>query len=144
MKEKANILLVEDNEGDIRLIQESFRSIIDCCNFVVAKDGQEALDYLLNIEKENYRGLPDFILLDINLPKISGLELLEEIKGDGMMSMVPTIIFSSSSAEKDIRAAYRHHANSYIVKPDDIGKYEETLRRVWEYWSDTVKLPLHT
>lgn len=139
-----NILLVEDNEGDIVLTKEAFMEAKLQNEIAVAKDGEQALDYLHrreHYENDNKWILPDLILLDINLPKISGLEVLSEIKRHHHLKVIPVIMLTTSESESDIMASYQHHANCYITKPVDLAKFLEVVRTIENFWISIVKLP---
>lgn len=134
-----NILLVEDNPGDVRLIREALNEQENTLALHVVKDGVEALEYLETNEQTN--AYPAFILLDLNLPRKNGHEVLAEIKSHPALKQIPVIVLSSSSAEEDITKAYNACANCYIVKPLDLDQFLETVRRVVAYWGDLVSLP---
>ncbi len=140
-RKEINILLVEDNPGDIRLVREALGECGMDHRLEVAVDGVAALEYLRR-EKSSLNGsLPDLILLDLNLPKRDGREVLMEIKGDADMRRVPVVIFSSSKAEADILSSYNHHANCYICKPLDLDAFIEVVGQIGRFWIDTVILP---
>ncbi|MEI9946845.1 MAG: response regulator [Chitinophagaceae bacterium] len=134
MKE-VKILLVEDNEGDILLTREALKEARIKNEIRVAMDGQEALDILSGDE------LPDLILLDINLPKIDGLEVLATIKKDDRLKRIPVIVLSTSSAESDISASYNNYANCFITKPVDLAKFIGVVKTIEDFWISIVKLP---
>lgn len=134
MKE-VKILLIEDNEGDILLTMEALKEAKIKNEICVARDGQEALDIL------NGPALPDLILLDINLPKIDGLEVLAIIKKDDRLKKIPVIILSTSSAESDILTSYNNYANCFITKPVDLIKFIEVVKTIEDFWISIVKLP---
>lgn len=131
---QAHILLVEDNEGDILLTTEAFEESNINPKISVARNGQEALDFLyktgdfINAEK------PDLILLDINMPILNGHEVLEKIKNDSHLKKIPVIILTTSSNQQDIDRAYKNHANSYITKPIEIQDFLETIQKIEEFW----------
>jgi CheY-like chemotaxis protein len=140
-RKEINILLVEDNPGDIRLVREALSECGMNHRLEVVVDGVEALDYL-GRKKTSLNGfLPDLIILDLNLPKKDGREVLMEIKGDADLQRVPVVIFSSSKAEADILSSYRHHANCYICKPLDLDAFIEVVAQIGRFWIDTVILP---
>ena len=140
-RKEINILLVEDNPGDIRLVREALDECGMYHRLEVAVDGVEALEYLRR-EKTSLNGsLPDLIILDLNLPKKDGREVLMEIKGDADLQCVPVVIFSSSKAEADILSSYHHHANCYICKPLDLDAFIEVVGQIGRFWIDTVLLP---
>lgn len=139
MKE-LQILLVEDNEGDILLTREAFKTSRLPYSIDIAKDGELALNMLFQEQMyENY-ALPDIILLDINLPKINGLEVLAKIKKSEKLRVIPVIVFTTSEAEKDIADSYSHYANSYIVKPATIDTFSNIVNCLESYWGETVQL----
>lgn len=107
----------------------------------VASDGVAALDYLRHEKPSPNRSLPDLILLDLNLPKKDGREVLAEIKSDPDLRFIPVIIFSSSEAEDDINSSYYHHANCYIRKPLDLDAFIEVVELIGRFWFNTVQLP---
>jgi two-component system, chemotaxis family, response regulator Rcp1 len=133
-----NILLVEDNPGDVRLVQEALNEQGNTSTLHVVRDGVEALEYLKTNEQTD--AYPAFILLDLNLPRKNGHEVLAEIKSHPALKQIPVIVLSSSSAEEDITKAYNACANCYIVKPLDLEQFLETVRQVVAYWRDLVSL----
>jgi CheY-like chemotaxis protein len=136
-----NILLVEDNPADIRLVEEAFKESDINTELSVVKDGVEAMEFLK--QGENYKDapIPDLILLDLNLPRKDGREVLKEIKEDKDLKHIPVVILTTSSTEEDIRETYAHHANSYIVKPANVGRFIETMKNLEDYWFNMLKLP---
>jgi chemotaxis family two-component system response regulator Rcp1 len=136
-----HILLIEDNLGDIRLIQEVLKDTDPRPELHVIKDGEQALFYLNKAEGFEDAVTPHFILLDLNLPKKDGREVLEYIKKDDRLKRIPVIIFSSSEAEKDIMKAYDLHANCYIVKPFDFNQFSKVMGSIQNFWLKVVKLP---
>ncbi len=135
------VLLVEDNEGDVRLVKEAFNeSKIDKV-FSVAKDGEEALNYLYRRGKYADCVRPDIILLDINLPKKNGFEVLESIKKDDDLKRIPVIMLSSSSSEDHISKSYDLSANCYVTKPVDFDEYTQTVKTIEDFWFQMAKLP---
>ena len=136
-----NILLVEDNPGDVRLTQEAFKEGNLLVNLAVATDGVEALSYLNKQDKFIDAITPDLILLDLNLPKLDGREVLKVIKNDNFLCRIPVVVLTTSSAEQDIVHSYSLHANCYINKPVDFDKFFKVIQRVEEFWLNTVILP---
>lgn len=137
---KFNILHVEDNPGDVRLTKEIFKDSAYDVNLNTCFDGEEAIEYLKNvIDKE--QDLPDLIILDLNLPKKNGLELLGDIKSNKKMAHLPVIILTSSESESDIEAVYKAHANCYLAKPVDYEKFCDTIKLIEQFWFDTARLP---
>ena len=135
------ILLVEDNEGDIRLTIEAFKEAKIRNQIKVVRDGEEALDYLHKRGNYNDATSPDIILLDINLPKIDGKEVLNIMKNDSLLKTIPVIMLTTSSAETDIQESYAYHANCYVIKPVDLNKFMDVVRSIEDYWISIVKLP---
>lgn len=135
------ILLVEDNPGDVRLTQEVLKDGRIRNRLNVVGDGVEALAFLRR-EGDYVDALPqDLILLDLNLPRMSGREVLAEIKGDPLLRRVPVVILTTSSAEADILGAYDLHANAYITKPVDLEQFVTVVRSIEDFWLSIVKLP---
>ncbi len=137
----AEILLVEDNEGDIELTKEAFEEAKFRNNLHIAMDGDEALDFLFKRNGHEDVVTPDIILLDLNLPSTDGREVLAVIKEDPVLKRVPTIVMTSSSADRDVLDSYDLHANCYIVKPVDAQKFIAVVQRVENFWIDIVCLP---
>jgi chemotaxis family two-component system response regulator Rcp1 len=135
MKE-IHILLVEDNEGDIVLTLEALKEARIRNHVTVARDGEEALTLLRETES-----LPDMVLLDINLPKVDGLEVLNSIKTDDRLKMIPVIMLTTSRAERDVSYSYAHHANCFITKPVDLACFMDVIRTIENFWITIVKLP---
>ena len=137
-----NILLVEDNPGDVRLITEAFKNVETHINIVVAKDGFEAIQ-LLNRENNYSNAIkPQLIVLDLNLPKKNGREVLKEIKTDPELQMIPVIILTTSNAEEDIIETYKNHVNAYITKPFNLEQFIDITKSIYDFWIKSVKLPL--
>lgn len=134
--EDVHILLVEDNEGDIILTQEALKEAKIRNKITVARDGEEALAML-----QNSTTLPDLILLDINLPKIDGLEVLTTIKANDRFRMIPVIMLTTSAAERDIMTSYANHANCFITKPVDLARFMDVVRTIEDFWITIVRLP---
>jgi len=137
----AEILLVEDNEGDIELTREAFEDAIFRNNLHIAEDGDIALDYLF--KRNGYEGAvtPDIILLDLNLPSTDGKEVLETVKTDPLLRRIPVIVLTSSEADKDVIESYDLHANCYIVKPVSASEFMKVVKDVERFWGDIVCLP---
>jgi CheY-like chemotaxis protein len=135
------VLLVEDNEGDVRLIKEAFSESKIDKNFSVARDGEDALNFLYRRGKYNDTVRPDIILLDINLPKKNGFEVLEQIKKDPELKKIPIIMLSSSSSEDHIAKSYDLNANCYVTKPTDFDEYSQVVKTIEDFWFDKAKLP---
>lgn len=137
------ILLVEDNPGDVRLTREALRDGKVRNVLHVAEDGVEAMAFLRR--EGNYADAPrpDVILLDLNLPRKDGREVLAEIKADETLRRIPIVVMTTSSAEQDILRTYDLHANCYITKPVDLDQFIEVVRSIQEFWLTIVKLPTH-
>lgn len=134
------ILLVEDNPGDVRLIKEAFKDAIFPYNLMVAGDGQEAMEIIKHGHKsEAYR--PNLIILDLNLPKKSGREVLKEIKSDEELMSIPVIILTTSSAKEDIQETYHNHVNAFITKPVDLDRFINIVKSIQDHWIQKAKLP---
>lgn len=138
-KKSSNILVVEDNPADARILQEAFKECNIDSHMFVAKNGMEAIQFLRN-EKNKNEFLPDLILLDLNMPLLGGREVLAEIKTDPVFRKIPVVVLSTSDAKEDIKAAYDLQANSYIIKPFTLDKYISLAKAINEYWLNTVRL----
>jgi CheY-like chemotaxis protein len=139
--EPIEILLVEDNPGDIRLIKEILREAKIRNKINVTMDGEEALNFLLNEGEFFDAPRPHLILLDLNLPKKDGRELLAEIKENDTLKSIPVVILTTSTAEEDIIETYKNHANSYITKPVDLDQFIRVVESIQDFWLSIVKLP---
>ncbi|MEW6734201.1 MAG: response regulator [Acidobacteriota bacterium] len=135
------ILLVEDNPGDVRLTKEALKEAKVYNNLSVAMDGIEALEYLHKKGRYTNAVTPDLILLDLNLPKKDGREVLEEIKNDQRLRRIPVVVLTTSDAEQDIIKTYHLHANCYITKPVDLEKFITVVESIENFWLTIVKLP---
>ena len=135
------ILLVEDNPGDVRLTIEALRDAKVRNNLHVAKDGIEAMAFLRREEGYENTPRPDVILLDLNMPKKDGREVLAEIKADKRLHRIPVVILTTSEAERDIVKAYDLHANCYITKPVDLDQFITVVNSIESFWFEIVKLP---
>jgi chemotaxis family two-component system response regulator Rcp1 len=141
MTKTVHILIVEDNEADVDLLRETLTSTNFEITLSVAKDGVEALDLLNGAGSWSKPGHPTLILLDLNLPRKDGRQVLALIKSDDLLRRIPVIVLSSSDSEKDITSCYDLGANSYIVKSLDLLAYRTAVRRLEEFWLDTATLP---
>jgi len=137
--QQIHILLVDDNEGDILLTREALDDARIVNKISIAYDGQEAIRFLK--KQPMGKDTPDLILLDINLPKMNGTEVLAFIKNDPDLKRIPVIMLTTSSAEKDILFAYDNHANCYITKPVDLDRFMNVVRTIEDFWISIVKLP---
>lgn len=135
------ILLVEDNPGDVRLTVEALRDAKVRNNMAVVRDGVEALQYLHREGEFSDAPRPDVILLDLNLPRMDGREVLAEVKEDPQLKQIPIVILTTSAAETDILQAYELHANCYIAKPVDLEQFITVVKSIEEFWFEIVKLP---
>jgi two-component system, chemotaxis family, response regulator Rcp1 len=136
----AELLLVEDNYGDVLLVREAFRSAKIRNNLAVARDGEEALRILRREGLHADRPRPDLILLDLNLPRMDGREVLQAIKADPVLQPIPVIIMTSSKAEVDVLKSYQLSANGYIVKPVDFERLQEIVASLEMFWFTVVVL----
>lgn len=136
-----HILLVEDNEGDIVLTKEALHDAKIHNKVSVARDGEEAIAFLNNAVSDPEELMPDLILLDINLPRIDGKEVLQYIKTTEALKKIPVVILTTSSSELDVADSYNAHANCFITKPVDIDKFFDVVRMIEDFWITIVKLP---
>jgi CheY-like chemotaxis protein len=136
-----SILLVEDNPGDIRLTQEALREGNVRNELQVARDGVEALDLLAQRGAFADAARPDLILLDLNLPRKDGREVLAELKADDTLRRIPVVVLTTSQAEEDIRTSYDLHANCYISKPVELDRFIEVVRSIDAFWLGVAELP---
>lgn len=137
----TEILFVEDNPGDVRLTQEALREAKMRVNVRVAWDGEEAIEYLRQEGPYADAPRPDLILLDLNLPKKSGREVLAEIKADRDLRSIPVVVLTSSKAEEDIAKTYNLHANCCVTKPADLDQFIRVVQSIESFWLTIVKLP---
>jgi chemotaxis family two-component system response regulator Rcp1 len=135
------VLLVEDSPGDVRLTQEAFKDAKVHINLHVASDGAEAMAFLNREGRFADNPRPDLILLDLNLPKKSGREVLEEIKGSLELRSIPVVILTTSSAEEDVLRSYQLHANCYINKPVGLEGFLQIVKSIDNFWLSVVHLP---
>jgi two-component system, chemotaxis family, response regulator Rcp1 len=139
--EPVEILLVEDNPADVRLTQEAFKEGKVHNRLSVARNGEEALAFLRREADFGDAPRPDIILLDLNLPRKDGREVLAEIKADSNLKRIPVVILTTSQAESDLLHSYSLHANCYICKPVDLDNFLEVVKRIEGFWLEIVKLP---
>jgi two-component system, chemotaxis family, response regulator Rcp1 len=135
------VLLVEDSPGDVRLTQEAFRDANPSIHVHVAADGVEAMAFLRRQGLYAQAPRPDLILLDLNLPKMDGREVLAHIKEDADLKTIPTVILTTSSAEADIVKSYQLQANCYLTKPVQLDAFEALVKSINDFWLTKVKLP---
>lgn len=136
-----DILVVEDNSGDARLIKEVLNEHKIFNSLFIVNDGVEAMNFLLKKGKYKDSSKPDLIILDLNLPKKDGREVLAEIKADENLKRIPVVVLTTSQSEIDILKSYNLHANCYITKPVDLGQFLEVVKSIEDFWLTVVKLP---
>jgi len=136
-----SVLLVEDDPGDVLLIREAFADYKVGNVLSVVSDGVEAMRFVRREGEYADRERPDLVLLDLNLPRKSGAEVLAEIKGDPELSMIPVIVLTTSEAEEDVLRSYKMHANAYITKPVDFDRFKEIVHQIDDFFIGIVKLP---
>lgn len=136
-----DILLVEDNPGDIRLTQEALRETRMPSTLHVAKNGVAAMDFLRRRGEYSDAPRPDLVLLDLNLPRLSGREVLKQMKDDPHLRRIPVIVLSTSEAQRDVTESYDLHANCYINKPVDFEQFLRVISMIEQFWFGLVKLP---
>jgi chemotaxis family two-component system response regulator Rcp1 len=140
----VEILLVEDSAGDVRLTREALREAKIKNTLSVVSDGVEAMAYLRREGPYRSVARPDLVLLDLNLPRKSGREVLAEIKTDPLLRTIPVVILTTSADEHDIARSYEHHANCYITKPVDLDQFLTVINSIEDFWLSIVKLPPQT
>jgi two-component system, chemotaxis family, response regulator Rcp1 len=141
MNKTFNILLAEDNPADIKLTAKMFEALKASYRLDVVNDGVELVEYLLKMGSHSNAVTPDLILLDLNLPRKDGREVLREIKSHPKLKRIPVIVLSTSSAETDIVDCYDHHANCFIKKPIQLENFSETIKLIELFWIKTVTYP---
>ncbi len=139
--ELISVLLVEDDPGDVLLVREAFEDHKVGNSLSVVRDGVEAMQYVHQEGDYSQAPRPDLILLDLNLPRKSGIEVLAEIKRDPKLSTIPTVVLTTSEAEEDIVRAYKLHANAYITKPVDFAQFSQIVHQIDDFFIGLVKLP---
>ena len=139
----AEILLIEDNPADILLTKEAFKECLHEHKITAFKDGSEAMKYLRRNGEYSDSKIPDLVLLDLNLPKNDGRELLAEIKSDKNINPIPVIILSTSKNERDIQTSYELKANCYICKPVELDSFISIILSIEKFWLKTVRLPVY-
>ncbi|MFD5203094.1 response regulator [Streptomyces sp. NPDC058375] len=135
------VLLVEDDPGDELMTREAFEDNKIRNTLHVVRDGQEALDFLYRRGEYTEAPRPDLVLLDLNLPKYDGRQVLEQIKADPELSLIPVVVLTTSSAEEDILRSYKLHANAYVTKPVDLDQFIAAVRQIDEFFVTVVRLP---
>lgn len=141
---QLEVLLVEDSPGDVRLTQEAFREANMDIRLHVASDGVEAMSFLRREDAYAKSPRPDFILLDLNLPRMDGREVLAQIKADARLRTIPTVILTTSDSEADIVKSYQLQANCYLSKPVQLDEFEGLVQSINDFWLTRVKLPQQT
>lgn len=140
----TQVLLIEDNPADVRLLEEAFSELKADVRFEVAKDGAEGLEMVFSSASGAVSGRPDLIFLDLNLPKVNGHEVLKRLKSDPKTSSIPVIVLTSSRAESDVRRAYESHANAYLRKPSSLDGLYATAAHIKNFWMEAATLPART
>ena len=141
--EVIDVLLVEDDPGDVLLIREAFEDNKVHNRLHVVPDGVEALTFLRQEGEHADAPRPDLVLLDLNLPRKDGREVLAEVKGDESLQHIPVVVLTTSKAEEDVLRSYKLHANAYVTKPVDFNRFIEVVRQIDEFFVTVVKLPGH-
>ena len=136
-----DVLLIEDSPGDVRLTQEAFRDANVSVRLHIASDGVEAMAFLRHEGAYASAPRPDLALLDLNMPRMDGREVLARIKGDDSLKTIPTVILTTSEAEEDIAKSYQLHANCYFSKPVEFSAFEDLVKSINNFWLATAKLP---
>lgn len=141
MTTSLEILLVEDNEGDVEMTQRALRDVTPACHISIANDGVEAMELLH--KRGNFADMPtpQIILLDLNMPRMDGKRFLEQAKADAELKSIPVIVFTSSQSPHDIRECYERQASCYVVKPFDGREFANTLQQVVSFWGNLGQLP---
>ncbi|MGC4095932.1 MAG: response regulator [Nitrospira sp.] len=141
MHTPIELLLVEDNQGDVEMIKLAFRDGTPTCHIWVANDGMEALDFLHKRGKFTDAPMPQLILLDLNMPRMDGKQFLEVVKAEAELKAIPIVMLTSSQSPSDIKACYERHASCYVVKPFDVQEFSDTVQQVVKFWSNLGRLP---
>lgn len=135
------ILVVDDDDADTLMIDEALAAAAVPPVTRRARDGREALDLLRATTEDPPAELPDLVLLDLNMPRMGGLQLLEEIKSDPRLQVIPVVVLTTSDAHPDIIASYRHHASAFVTKPLDLVSFETAVQKINAFYADTAELP---
>jgi CheY-like chemotaxis protein len=135
------ILMVEDNAGDVRLTQEALKAAKVLNTLHVVEDGEAALDFLYQRGQYSMASRPDLVLLDLNLPKVDGRQVLSAMKSDDSLKSIPVVVLTTSHAESDIVRAYNLNANCYVTKPVDFERFTEIIKSIEDFWLSVVTLP---
>jgi two-component system, chemotaxis family, response regulator Rcp1 len=137
----ARVLLVEDNEADVRLTREALREAGEDVRLSSVGDGDQAMHYLRREAGYTEVPQPDLVLLDLNLPRKSGLEVLDEMRGDGSLASIPVIVLTSSSARQDVEECYARGANAFVVKPLELDAFMDLIGAILRFWLEIAQLP---
>jgi CheY-like chemotaxis protein len=140
-KRPARVLLVEDNEADVRLTREALRESGDTLRLSAVGDGEQALAYLRREGGYAETARPDLVLLDLNLPRKNGLEVLEEMRADPSLAAIPVIVLTSSAARQDVEACYARGANAFVVKPLELDAFMDLIEAIRRFWLEVAQLP---
>ena len=141
MSTPIEILLVEDNEGDVEIVERALEDSSLPCRLNVAHNGLEALAFLRREDKHENAARPELMLLDINMPGMDGKQLLEIVKQDAELKLIPALMLTSSSAPKDVKQCYERYANGYVVKPFDAPVFMNAVQEVVKFWGTRIRLP---
>ncbi len=141
MENEPRVLLIEDNEGDVELIVEAFKNYRIEVDIHVVNNGEQAIQYLSSNDTYTMQRRPSLILLDINLPRVDGKEVLHYIKSDNELKTIPVVMLTSSSLQKDIEYSYNNQANCYIVKPANLVEFNNVIHHIESFWLDCVTYP---
>ncbi len=137
----VEVLLVEDNPGDIGLLREAFKHVKAPMKLNVVGDGEKAMAFLKRTGSNKNAPVPDLVLLDLKLPKKGGHEVLKEIKGDEGLKAIPVLIVTTSQSKDDVRLSYQNHANAYVTKPGDLDEFMQVAKAIDEFWFRTAAHP---
>ena len=137
----ARLLLVEDNDADVRLTREALREAGEDVRLSAVGDGEQALTYLRREEGFSEAPRPDLVLLDLNLPRKNGLEVLDEMRADERLASIPVIVLTSSAAQQDVEACYARGANAFLVKPQDLDAFMDLIGAIRGFWLEVAQLP---
>ena len=138
---ELHTLLVEDNPGDVELIRLALKNGHSMNRISVVEDGEQAIHFLQRTGRFKEARPPDLILLDLNLPRVDGREVLEAIKGDPKLKHIPVVVFTTSDANRDVLLAYNHYANCYVTKPADADAFLRAVRDIEAFWLTVARLP---
>ena len=139
--DSVNLMLVEDNPADVRLIRHALDECKAVYRLTLARDGEEAIAMLRRRAPHEHVARPDFILLDLNLPRKDGRAVLAEVKEDPELRGIPVVVLSTSTNDQDVRYCYEHHAQSYVAKPVELDRFTEVIGELKQYWMGTAVLP---